>query len=207
MAGASYRLVMRSGPTPGKVFPVQKDEVIIGRDLTNDIVINDAEISRRHSRLSMQAGGYAIEDLGSTNGTMVNGQRLTSPYALHSGEMILLGEHVSLVFEAEQVDANATVASSAPRQPAFTPPPAAAPQAEPLKSYSGQVPPFSAAQSPIQTPTPLAPAPKKKFPVWVIIVIVLVVLCCLCLVAAYFLSGQICTLLGPTLNSFGYTCQ
>jgi S-DNA-T family DNA segregation ATPase FtsK/SpoIIIE len=63
---AGFQLIMRSGPTPGKVFQLKNDEVFIGRDVGNDIVINDAEISRRHARLSVQAGGYILEDLGST---------------------------------------------------------------------------------------------------------------------------------------------
>lgn len=62
--------------------------MFIGRDLTNDIVINDAEISRRHARLISQAGGYVLEDLGSTNGTFINGQRLASPYILRPGETV-----------------------------------------------------------------------------------------------------------------------
>ena len=73
---SNFRLVMRSGPTVGKVYPLDKNELFLGRDLSNDIVINDPEISRRHSRLFLQGNTFAIEDMGSTNGTFVNGQRL-----------------------------------------------------------------------------------------------------------------------------------
>jgi pSer/pThr/pTyr-binding forkhead associated (FHA) protein len=54
--GSSFRIVLRSGPTPGKVFPLGKSELFIGRDLSNDVVINDPEISRRHTRLFSQSG-------------------------------------------------------------------------------------------------------------------------------------------------------
>ncbi len=106
---AGFQLVMRSGPTPGKVYPLKKEEMFIGRDVGNDIVINDAEVSRRHSRLSMQAGGFIVEDLGSTNGTAVNGDRLTSRHVLRVGEVVSFGEHVALVFETVADDKEATV--------------------------------------------------------------------------------------------------
>jgi pSer/pThr/pTyr-binding forkhead associated (FHA) protein len=94
-----FQLVMRSGPNPGKTFELSEGEATIGRDITNAIVINDAEVSRRHARLSPQAGGYVLEDLGSTNGTFVNGQRLMGPHLLRPGELVLLGENVSLAYE------------------------------------------------------------------------------------------------------------
>ena len=118
---AGYQLTMRSGPTPGKVFPLEKGEIILGRDLSCDIVVGDAEISRRHTRLYAQGGGYIIEDLGSTNGTTVNGQRLMGPYMLRPGEQVTLGEHVVLVYEAPQANMNATMASAGPMSPSGRP--------------------------------------------------------------------------------------
>lgn len=96
----SFRVILRSGPNPGKIFPLEKVELFIGRDLSNEVVINDPEISRRHSRLLFSNGAYLLEDLGSTNGTSINGQRLVSPSALHHGDIITLGERITLVYEA-----------------------------------------------------------------------------------------------------------
>ncbi len=161
MAASTYQLVMRSGPTPGKVFPLEKNEVFIGRDLNNDLVISDAEISRKHARIVMQAGGFVIEDLGSTNGTAVEGQRLIGPYLLRPGEVITLGEHVTLAFEAAAFDPDATVASVPTQAPVYppqetpalkptgplAPPPTPAPvytpppEAYSVPSFTGQVPP------------------------------------------------------------------
>jgi hypothetical protein len=125
MASQSYQLVMRSGPTPGKIYELNKDEIFIGRDVNNEIIINDAEVSRKHARVILQAGGYVLEDLGSTNGTFVNGHRLMGPHVLRSGELILFGENVTLVFETS-LDADATLAAV----PAdFAPTPAAPPRA------------------------------------------------------------------------------
>lgn len=152
MSTPSYQLVMRAGPNPGKTFALSQSEVVIGRDLSVDIVINAAEVSRRHVALRYQNGSYIIEDLGSTNGTFINGQRLSAPHVLRPGEMIMLGEAVTLVYEATQFDPNATVISPASERPAGmpaqaqqpAPPPvqrsAAPPPPPPGPSYSGQVP-------------------------------------------------------------------
>jgi pSer/pThr/pTyr-binding forkhead associated (FHA) protein len=163
---AGYQLVMRSGPTPGKVFPLKEEEVFIGRDVGNDIVINDAEISRRHARLAMQAGGYILEDLGSTNGTAVNADRLTSRHVMRVGEVISFGEHTALAFEAVTDDKEATVVG--PRTARKT-------AVEP-----GQVvtpPKSNTAPRPSQGMTGSA---KKKFPGWVVPVVVVVLVLCFC---------------------------
>ena len=109
---AQYQLVLRVGPSPGKVFPLMKNEITIGRDINNEIVINDAEISRKHCRLVMTADGFVIEDLGSTNGTWVNERRISSQHLLRSGESIRLGDNITLIYEMVGFDADATVASN-----------------------------------------------------------------------------------------------
>ncbi|MFT3890812.1 MAG: FHA domain-containing protein [Anaerolineales bacterium] len=137
---SQFQLIMRTGPTPGAAFTLEGDQMSIGRDSTNEIVINDAEISRRHARLTFQGGKYVLEDLGSTNGTFVNGQRLAGPRVLKAGEVVSFGEQIVLVFEASNFDPAATVASprvasavpSVPR-PATPPPPAPA-------EYAGSIP-------------------------------------------------------------------
>jgi predicted component of type VI protein secretion system len=112
---SSFRLVMRSGPSVGKVYPLDKNEMFLGRDLSNDLVINDPEISRRHARLYLQGNTYIIEDLGSTNGTFVNGQRLMGPNLLRPGDVITFGERMTLVFESAEFDQDATMVSPSAR--------------------------------------------------------------------------------------------
>lgn len=99
-SGGNFRLIVRRGPEPNKVYELTKDILSIGRDITNDITINDPEVSRHHARLTRGGGGYTFEDLGSTNGSFVNGQRLTGARPLTSGDLIGMGETVSLVYEA-----------------------------------------------------------------------------------------------------------
>jgi pSer/pThr/pTyr-binding forkhead associated (FHA) protein len=55
---ALFQFVMRSGPTPGVIFPLEGDQLIIGRDAVNAVAINDAEVSRKHARLTFQGGKY-----------------------------------------------------------------------------------------------------------------------------------------------------
>ena len=100
---SSFRLVVRRGPQPNQVYPLEQGIITLGRDITNDIVINDPEVSRHHCRFTQGSGGYTLEDLGSTNGTFVNGQRLTGARPLAPGDMLGLGETVTLAYEAGAV--------------------------------------------------------------------------------------------------------
>ncbi|MEW5939231.1 MAG: FHA domain-containing protein [Chloroflexota bacterium] len=132
MAG-KFQFIMRSGPTPGATYPLEGESLTIGREASNHIQINDAEISRRHSRLQFQGGKYVIEDLGSTNGTYVNGQRLAAPYVLKPGDVVSFGEQIVLAFEASDFDPAATIATSRTATTVAPPPP-------PPAAYAGQMP-------------------------------------------------------------------
>ncbi len=98
----SFRLIVRRGPQPNQTYNLDKDIITLGRDITNDIVINDPEVSRHHLRLTRGADGFNIEDLGSTNGTFINGQRLSGVRPLNNGDMIGLGETVTLGYERQR---------------------------------------------------------------------------------------------------------
>jgi len=72
--------------------------VTIGRATDCDVVLDDPGVSRRHAALRPAAGGWVIEDLGSTNGVLVNGRRVGEPRALAPGDRIELGA-ILLTFE------------------------------------------------------------------------------------------------------------
>ena len=178
---SQFQLIMRSGPTPGAAFMLEGDQLTIGRDATNDIVINDAEISRRHARLTFQGGKYVLEDLGSTNGTFVNGQRLAGPRVLKAGEVVSFGEQIILVFEVNTVDAGATMVS--PRaaavpsvsRPATPPPPAPA-------EYAGSVP---------ASPAPVLADPARKTNLTPFIIAGIVLLClCSCVGVLWYIDAN-----------------
>jgi len=68
-------------------------DVVLGRDLSADVVLTDpsGQVSRRHARIVIRGTEAVLEDLMSTNGTFVNGERLDAPYALRAGDRVELG--------------------------------------------------------------------------------------------------------------------
>ncbi len=201
MAPQSYMLIMRTGPNPGKSFDLTKNELYIGRDINNDIVINDSEISRKHARLILQAGGYVLEDLGSTNGSFVNGQRLMGPHVLRPGEVVMLGENVSLAFEPGY-DADATMVAASMQTSTYIsePPPQPVAQPVPVASpkpvYTGQVPagPAEPYYEPVQEPQ------KNKRTLLYAGIGCLVVLLCGMAVAAAFIFDSLNLYCTPPFN-------
>jgi pSer/pThr/pTyr-binding forkhead associated (FHA) protein len=74
----------------GRTYPLQMGSTVIGRGDQANLRLPDVGISRRHARLDYDGNQVVLTDLGSTNGTMVNGQRV-SAVALNPGDMIQLG--------------------------------------------------------------------------------------------------------------------
>ncbi len=112
MSPAAFRLIVRTGPNPGSAFDIVKERTLMGRDVTCDVVIGDAEVSREHARLTRTPGGYVVEDLGSTNGTFVNGERIMAPRVLNSGDLVGLSENVTLTFSSTSPESAATMMST-----------------------------------------------------------------------------------------------
>jgi hypothetical protein len=73
--GKAYSLVILHGKNPGQVIPLQKARVVIGR-VQCDVNLDDAEISRQHALLEIRGSEAQVEDLGSTNGVHVEGERV-----------------------------------------------------------------------------------------------------------------------------------
>ena len=84
------KLTVKSGPAAGRSMPIDAD-IVIGR-ADADLTIDDSELSRRHVVLRPVDGGVEIQDLNSTNGTLVNGERISAPVTVASGASIELGD-------------------------------------------------------------------------------------------------------------------
>ena len=97
---------MREGPLAGQRIAVET-ELIVGR-VDADLIIDDPLVSRRHAVIRFVVGVLEIEDLGSLNGTWVNGERLETLRTLSAGDLIQLGG-ASLEVEAEPVERGGTV--------------------------------------------------------------------------------------------------
>jgi hypothetical protein len=96
------RLVVQQGPVPHHEYPLAQANMTIGRSAENEIIVNDAEVSRRHARIMLTEGPdgdqYLFEDFGSTNGSFINGLRCTSITPLSDGDIIELGDSIRLLF-------------------------------------------------------------------------------------------------------------
>src|SRR5271163_1850284 len=88
---ARVRLVTL-GVSPAREYSLNKPTLAVGSHPSNDVVLDDTTVSRRHATITRKAtGGYELEDLGSTNGTYVNGRQLRKPTALTRGDEIKFG--------------------------------------------------------------------------------------------------------------------
>src|SRR5215470_18378092 len=78
--------------------------VTIGRDADIELPLRDGSISRRHCRVERDADGYLLEDLGSTNGTRLNGARIREAVRLSEGDKIFLGATVVKFGWSDELD-------------------------------------------------------------------------------------------------------
>ena len=88
--------IRQKGQRPVSRFFTQP-EVLVGRDSLSDVALKDKAVSTRHARLSFHDGQWWIDDLGSTNGTRLNGERLAGATVLTSGDEIKCGSSRLLV--------------------------------------------------------------------------------------------------------------
>lgn len=93
MADATKPIPYLTDPT-GREHLLEDDAITIGRALENAIVITSKRVSREHASLHRDGWRVILEDLGSTNGTFLNDERLVEPAALHDGDRVKIGDVV-----------------------------------------------------------------------------------------------------------------
>lgn len=114
MNGPGARLIIRHGSAPPEEHDLTRETTVLGREAITDIVLQDPEVSRRHAQITFQGGRYFIEDLGSTNGTFVNSQRISVPTWLNDGDLIEMGESLSITFQSTENALDETVVNPEP---------------------------------------------------------------------------------------------
>lgn len=143
-SSASWRLVRQGEPAP---FEVTGD-TIVGRSRQADLCLAEGYVSRRHARLWIESGGLMVEDLGSANGTYVNGERVQGPQRLSPGDCVTFDAFdyfVEAIAPRFEGDPNATgLESPADPTPVPTPDAAGAPTAEPARPSVEATQPLSA---------------------------------------------------------------
>ena len=80
-------LVVKRGSVVGQRFPLSKNEITLGRDPKSDIFLDDITVSRRHARVEIKRSAIKVSDVGSLNGTYVNGKRVDQAILKHCDEL------------------------------------------------------------------------------------------------------------------------
>lgn len=93
-------------------IPVLKPELVVGRTADADIVIESTLVSRRHAALRLEDGELSVEDLGSRNGTYVNGRATEGRTPLGVGDKVLVGDHELAIIEVEHAPRSRQVATA-----------------------------------------------------------------------------------------------
>jgi pSer/pThr/pTyr-binding forkhead associated (FHA) protein len=146
------RLRVVSGPAAGQTVDIE-GEIVIGREDT-DLAIDDGEMSRRHAVVRRHANRLQVEDLGSTNGTFVDGTRIAEPTLLGGGAEIKVGTTV-LVVEGVLPVSDASGDVVAPRNVT---------RISPAISDAGVAPASTASSAAIPLASPAAAAPPLAAP-------------------------------------------
>jgi hypothetical protein len=163
------QLIALRGPLAGRSFPLSDAPATFGRSPENTIVIASARASRSHAAVRREAAGYTLYDTGSSNGTLVNGQRV-SAQLLRPGDVIEIGEE-AFRFDATPEPVQDAFAPTVPFSAAQLPQqPQAAPPLPPVNVPPPSPPPYQAQQpqQPYQGQPQAAAAPAPKRRGWVL---------------------------------------
>ena len=160
---SSTQVAARTGPT-ARLVPMEENgqgayelanRAVVGRLDSCDLPINDRSVSREHARLSRLRDTYILEDLGSTNGTLVNGRRINESVILRAGDVVTFGS-IEFRYETFPADASGTGDSghgaereehspthtaAAPTAEDLPPVPVSFPPLEPFPTHPADVPP------------------------------------------------------------------
>ena len=98
------RIVVLTGPASGTMYAIERPRVVIGRGPGVDLTIEDTTLSRQHAAIDFDDGGFRIRDLGSTNGTAVNGVPVESESLDHGDRFQLGGQGFQLVVEERETE-------------------------------------------------------------------------------------------------------
>ncbi|MCS6938577.1 MAG: FHA domain-containing protein [Roseiflexaceae bacterium] len=156
------RLTGVRGPLTGRAFELSDQPLTIGRAADNHVAIASPRASRHHAHIRREGAVFVIYDLGSANGTLVNGQRVQRA-VLQPGDLIDVGDEVFRFEAAYQQDATVLGAPAAPAQAYPSQPPASQPPYPPISYPPSPAPPT--APAPAATPYPPHPGvPPSAYP-------------------------------------------
>ena len=206
-----HTLVVTEGPMVGERYTLVNIISTLGRASGNTVVLESAQISRLHAQIRLQPTGVMIDDMGSINGTFVNGRRLTAPHPLSSGDLIRFAEFATLQYVAQdpsgaegsvatrpvistaRIDDRSEVASTPSGLPSYARP-VSTPRATPPSAAYEPVLPKQApvdhragdTQAPTRRSAGAVGEPRRS--TWLYgVIIILLVLICMCVALALYL--------------------
>lgn len=115
---AKLSIIFQTDPLKGLDMALNKERISIGRDPNNDIVIDHIEVSRKHALIEIKGGQVTITDVGSLNGTFVDGAQITGATVILPGQFIEVSEAVRFVLTEQDSQAESTIAMPAEPVPA-----------------------------------------------------------------------------------------
>jgi FHA domain len=159
---AELNLEIVEGPSAGRQIALGK-ALVVGRGQDAQVVLDDPRASRMHARISPHGGTAVVEDLGSSNGTFVNGNQLHAPATVGPGDDILIGVTVIELRSTAQIAAQPSAVRAVPQaiaaEPAVPPPPPTpAPPPPPAPQQPPTAPQPHAQQQPQAQPHAQPPA-------------------------------------------------
>lgn len=111
-------LLVQEGNSPKTQWPLAKAVMVIGRETDSDVQIDDRQVSRRHAQITQTDHGYTLHDLGSKNGTYLNGEVVTQePRLIRNGDEVSIALCAKLTFIED--DATAPVVSRFAAKPSI----------------------------------------------------------------------------------------
>ncbi len=109
MNEGAFHFIITKGPRAGEQIALSNLPLTIGRVEPADFIIEERSVSRNHLRVSLAEHGLVIEDLGSSNGTFVNSERIHGTRLLKNGDRVSLGTEVELLLAAAPVEFGETM--------------------------------------------------------------------------------------------------
>ena len=108
-----YALLFISGKYKTAEFPLPGEgELLVGRSADLDLVLSEEMVSRKHAKMTIQGSSFTLTDLGSTNGTYVNGEKIRR-HELSVGDRVLLGTSIIRVIDADEMTIDESIREDA----------------------------------------------------------------------------------------------
>jgi predicted component of type VI protein secretion system len=213
----TFKLHLEDAKGEGRVFDFDQNKVVVGRDPSSGLVIDDVSISRSHLVLTREKDGFFVEDKNSTNGTFLGGKQIKKKTALKNGDQLVLGQNYTLRLEVIEPPAEAkesldvdTVDELEPMGDIYNA--QAEPDMEPIvETYQEEPQPAAMVNEDIAQQEETLPEPKKKTkpagkerPKWVVILLaalVFIVVFCVIPLIVIEATNQWCDLFAGFFNA------